>query len=679
MCGRQDDEDVVVWTTDHDRAQSYARSMRRRRVAATALVSRHRLDWAAALVLSIPVVVQSAVTLSASRAVCAAVVSLLATTSVAWRRRLPVFAVLMSGTATVAFTAVTRASPYFVFAIVLILVMYAVAADEFSGRAFAVTGVLVGYLVGVCCAAQALIDKLSVSAVAEIAAPVAIAPSVIGLAVARGRHLNDQLIAANARLEAEREVSIALAAMRERNRIARDLHDVVAHGVSVMVVQSGAARITLNDEPDLARESLREVAAAGRAALVDLRRVVGTAVLPEADLASTPDRVDELAGLVTGCRAGGVKVAVDRSGPEPSGPIGEVVFRVVQEALTNVLRHAPGATAAVSVHTDRREVRVSVLNSPVRAERDFAGSGRGLLGMRERVQAIGGTFNAATTLDGGFAVSAKLPLPVSRQSVISRVHTAGTQIAAPVIGGAIACGLAVDALVSSARHGPAWTNLCVVLLIASTLVWRRRSPLLFLIAINVLALPLSGGLTSINAPTLVSTVVFVAPTWTVSVWSAGRTASIGLAIEACFIVGEGWYWSYGVGSVVSNLVGMALLWTAGRVVGAQRRASEEVARLHAQLGAESHRLEQLRLDLEHDRLVGQLRSQVVDQVSGMVVAAEALARADPSSADAAGVEIQMIEHVGRQALVSLREILGLLRIDLDPSPLSTLLAAEASR
>jgi signal transduction histidine kinase len=648
-------------------------------MAAMAWVRGNRLDWAMALLLSVVVVVETAVALSAGRAVFAAAAALVATTSVAWCRRRPILAVLVSGAATVAFTAIARTSPFFAFAIVLILVMYVAAADELSSRSGAVTTALAGWLVGVCCAAQELLDKLSVSAVVEVALPVAVAPSVIGLTVARGRRLTEQLAAANERLESERELTILLAAMRERNRIARDLHDVVAHGVSVMVVQSGAARVTLNDEPDLARQSLHEVAVAGRAALADLRRVVGAAKIPGADLAPMLNRVDALSGLVAGCRAGGLEVTVDRSGPDLSAPIAEVVFRLIQEALTNVLRHAPGAAAAVAVDADQLEVRVSVVNSPGSVARDSAGSGIGLLGMRERVLAIGGSFHAAPSVDGGFRVVAALPLRAGRPSVTSRLRDVGRRVGPRVVGGAIACGLTVDALVSSARRGPAWVNLCIVLLIASTLIWRRRYPLLFLCVINALALPLSNGLASINIPTLVSTVVFVAPTWTVSVWSAGRVASIGLAIEACFIAGQGWYWSYGAGAVGSNLVVMALLWAVGRVVAKQRHLSEQVIRVRAQLEAEHHRLEQLQLDLEHERVVGQLRTQVVDQVSGMVVAAEALASTTTVGSEAARVEIQRIEQAGRGALANLREILGLLRIDLDPSPLSMGLTAEASR
>jgi signal transduction histidine kinase len=638
--------------------------------------SRYRLDSAAAAVLSVAAIVESAVTLSASHAVFAASISLVATSSVAWRRRLPAVAVLVSGAAAVSFTAVTRDSPSLVFAIVLILVMYVAAAAELSTKATARTVLLAGYLIGMCCATQALIDKLSASAVGEIALPVAIAPSVIGIAVARGRHLSDRLAAANVQLAAEREISIALAAMRERNRLARELHDVVAHGVSVMVVQSGAARITLSDEPHLARESLRVVAAAGRAALADLRRVVGTTTMPEPDVQPWPSRLDALSGLVARCRAGGVEVTVDRSGRDLPDVIAAAVYRIVQEALTNVLRHAPGATAAVSVRADDRMVRVSVVNSAVDAPRDSAGSGRGLLGMRERVLAVGGTLRAAPTVDGGFGVVADLPLGARGPSFASRVRAVGKSRGPVILGIAIAIGMAVDAIVSSTRTGPVWANLLLVLAITSTLIWRRRSPLIFLGAMNALALPLSNGLASINSPTLVSTVVFVLRT--VAVWSARRAALVGLATEAVFIAGEGWYWSYSASSVASNLVVMALLWTAGRVVAAQRTATAEIARLNTQLEAERDRLEQLRLDLEHERLAGQLRSQVVDRVTGMVVAAEALALADPTSATTARIEIQMVEQAGRQALAGLREILGLLRIDLDPNPLPMTTIAGAS-
>lgn len=648
--------------------------MRRRQVADTVRAGADRLDLATAVILSLVAVVESAATLSALRAVLGAVISLVVTTSVAWRRRRPSVAVVVAGTATVLFTAVTRHSPFVVFAIVLILVMYVAAVREFSAAAAAETLALVGYLVGAICATQAVVGELSVSAVAEIVLPIAVAPGAIGWAVARGRHLSQQLAAANVQLEAEREISIALAAMRERNRLARELHDVVAHGVSVMVVQAGAARVTLTDEPELARDLLREVASAGRAALADLQRVVGATETPEAEVDPWSHRDDALTGLVTRCRTGGIEVTIDRSGPELPGPIFDVVYRIVQEALTNVLRHARGATAAVGVRADGRVVRVSVISSAVSTPRDSSGSGRGLVGMRERVLAVGGSFTAAPTTGGGFGVVAVMPLRTSPLPRISRLRAVGMRVGPLVLGSALACGLLIDALVSSARRGALWTNLLCTAVIALVLIWRRRSPLFFVCVINAFALPLSNGLTSIDSPTLASTVVFVAPTWTVSVWSSRRAAFLGLAIEAGFIAGEGWYWHFGTSSVVSNLIVMALLWMAGRVVARQRAAAGEIVRVHEQLEAEGARLEQLRLDVEHDRLAGQLRSQVVDRVTGMIVTADTLVLTDLRSPD----EIRMIEQAGRQALASLREILGLLRIDLDPNPLSIEPVAGAS-
>jgi signal transduction histidine kinase len=231
-----------------------------------------------------------------------------------------------------------------------------------------------------------------------------------------------------ARLERERELAARIAVADERSRIARELHDVVAHGVSVMVVQAGAARRLLDREPSRAEDALLQVEAGGRDALADLRRMLGL-LTGDASDAGRPDGaappagerpgLDQLDGLAERMRAAGVPVELRVEGPDGELPAGLelAAYRVVQEALTNVLRHAPGATARVEVARGERELRLEVLSTlpttpdagPAPAP-DVQGAGRGLVGMRERVAAYGGELDAGPGDDGGFAVRARFPL-----------------------------------------------------------------------------------------------------------------------------------------------------------------------------------------------------------------------------------------------------------------------------
>jgi signal transduction histidine kinase len=213
-----------------------------------------------------------------------------------------------------------------------------------------------------------------------------------------------------AELEEERELFTALALQHERARIAGELHDVVGHALSVMVIQAAAGQRLVDSAPDRARQALDAIAESARQGEQDVRRLVellGGSAVGGADL-SLVDEVVERArrsGLRVSCRFEGDCEGV-------AEPVGHLAFRVVQESLTNALRYAPGAEVRIVVGTDRtgRDLTVRVQNGPpVDGTGQVVGTGQGLLGLRERVQELGGQLHAGSTSGGGWAVEAQLP------------------------------------------------------------------------------------------------------------------------------------------------------------------------------------------------------------------------------------------------------------------------------
>jgi signal transduction histidine kinase len=228
-------------------------------------------------------------------------------------------------------------------------------------------------------------------------------------------------------LELERDNQARIAVADERARIARELHDVVAHAVSVIVVQADGAGYALHSRPELAASALRTISDTGRQALVELRRLLGVLRSSgdgeQADRTPQPD-VGGLAELADTIRAVGLPVRLSTSGDLDALPtgIGLGVYRIVQESLTNTLKHAgPDVAAEVRVARmpDRVEVEVQDNGAGslagLRRRSDLAGlsGGHGLIGMRERASVLGGTLEAGPKTGGGWRVRAVLPVGVS--------------------------------------------------------------------------------------------------------------------------------------------------------------------------------------------------------------------------------------------------------------------------
>ena len=210
------------------------------------------------------------------------------------------------------------------------------------------------------------------------------------------------------RLEREHEAQARRAAIEEQARIARELHDVVAHALSVIVIQAAAADDALEDEPNPAREPISAIETAARSALGDLRRVLGV-LRDEADYEPQP-ALARLDALVERVRGTGLPVALEIEGtarPLPAA-VELSAYRIVQEALTNTLKHSGATHVRVRVHYgERLELEI---RDDGRAPSNGASSGNGLIGMRERAAMLGGELSAAPGPGGGFVVHARIPI-----------------------------------------------------------------------------------------------------------------------------------------------------------------------------------------------------------------------------------------------------------------------------
>lgn len=245
---------------------------------------------------------------------------------------------------------------------------------------------------------------------------------VLGDSIRTRRAYFAQLEERAARLEKEREAQAKVAVAAERARIARELHDVVAHNVSVMVVQADGAAYVLDAAPDQAKKALETISSTGRQALAEMRRLLGVLRTGEHEEAGEyvpqPD-VQQIEDLVEKCRSSGLPVDFKVEGTPRALPSGVelTAYRIVQEALTNTRKHG-GPNAGASVRLVYFDDGLGLLveddgkGAPheLYEEGGLDGQGHGLIGMRERVGMVGGTLDAGPRQGGGFRISALLPL-----------------------------------------------------------------------------------------------------------------------------------------------------------------------------------------------------------------------------------------------------------------------------
>ncbi|MFF0509655.1 sensor histidine kinase [Streptomyces sp. NPDC004250] len=251
---------------------------------------------------------------------------------------------------------------------------------------------------------------------------------VLGIAL-RGRREARSELAQQTSLTAEERARRTL--LEERSRIARELHDVVAHHMSVISIQAQVAPLLVENPPDELRENLAGIRQNALEALTELRRVLGVLRSEHPDVPEAPEggdplphapqpTLDRLDALVENTRAAGLTVTTQTSGTRRPLPPGVELsaYRIVQEALSNVLRHAPGATARVHLTHLPIGLRVEVSNTrPKRAPAPSQGAGHGLLGMRERVAMLDGSLTAHALPGGGYQVAAFLPVDAAEPAV----------------------------------------------------------------------------------------------------------------------------------------------------------------------------------------------------------------------------------------------------------------------
>jgi signal transduction histidine kinase len=343
----------------------------------------------------------------ARRSVPAGLFTFLLAFPLAWRRRAPITVFLVI--ATVAFAQWLASLPLFAD-VALLAALYTMAADR--PRRAAVAGAFI--LEGGAVLAAARWGQSAMVTFASLSGLV-VATLVSGLYVrARRAHIAG-LAERAARLEFERDQQALLAAAAERARISREMHDVVAHSLAVVISLANGATAKLGRDPEQSREALESICELGREALADTRRLLS--VLRTADSAavrSPQPGIEKIAGLVDRAAATGLAAALTvRGDPVPVAP-GQALsaYRIVQEAITNAVKHAEGATAiAVQLTWTPRRLEITVTDDG-HGSRRSAGPpvGFGLAGIRERAALYGGTTTAGPRSDGGWAVTATIPV-----------------------------------------------------------------------------------------------------------------------------------------------------------------------------------------------------------------------------------------------------------------------------
>jgi signal transduction histidine kinase len=296
----------------------------------------------------------------------------------------------------------------------LMVAGYTIAARPRRPRGF---GVLLGVLALVVLARMLVVSEVSALFAVVVTVLVVGVPVLLGLWIGIRRALITHLRDEAERLEREQLLDTERAKAQERARIAREMHDVVAHRVGLMVLHAGALEVSLADPAAAQQAAL--VRQTGREALQELRDILG--ILREGEdraLLDPQPTLADLDRLVQQSRDTGmaVSVAVDGTRRQLPATVERTAYRLVQEALTNVHRHAANAATEVGVRYGREELEVAVRNArPANGPHPglaLASGGHGLVGLRERVTLLGGTFQAGPRLDGGFEVRASIPCEV---------------------------------------------------------------------------------------------------------------------------------------------------------------------------------------------------------------------------------------------------------------------------
>lgn len=326
-----------------------------------------------------------------------------------WRRRFPIAALVVASVAAAVYGAFDWPDPLLPFGVFLAL---ATVFEHSSATAkWTAWGVLtLASVIGTAWITDS--DALDW----WTAALVVVGSPLIGDYLRTRKRLLEEATARIHRLEVERLVELDHARAAERARVARELHDVVAHHVTMLIVQAEAAASRAEMAGSQSQSTFDELARGGRVAMSELRQMLGALRSEDDSLLTAPrPTITDLDALLTDITASGVTVNLSVSGPVDSLPaaVDLATYRVVQEGLTNVVKHAPRSPAEVTISSTGDGITVLVLNSPApenRAAEEKGGEGVGLIGLCERVELLGGTVSARPGPLGGFRLEAHLPL-----------------------------------------------------------------------------------------------------------------------------------------------------------------------------------------------------------------------------------------------------------------------------
>jgi signal transduction histidine kinase len=506
-------------------------------------------------------------------------------------------------------------------------------------------------------------------------------PVAAGVALASHRELQRRLEAAAAMLQRSATALARRAGGAERDRVARELHDVVAHTVGLMVIQAHAAREVLPRDHQNAREAIAVVSGAGREALAELRRIVGSLPVEEYELGGPAQpslaRLDE---LIERARAAGLEV--DASLDRPMALLAPGVelagYRILQEALTNTLKHAGPTRTFVRVTIDDDALAIEVTDaggSGAGPERRSPGEpGHGLTGMHERVAVYRGELSAGPSSGGGYRVHARIPLddaatrpggsrPPISDSIETSPRSTGPASRAvrwgwvdPTVGGLLLAGFAAESL-SRHRHGPLIVELVALALIPVAAISRKRAPLLLMAVVAALSLPM------VWTPTPTGLYALLVPPYTVAAWGGPRQAAVGIGAWAAAASFSGLVTAgdSSVGDILSPIAISAIALAAGLALRGYRLRAEELERANARLASQREDRARMAIADERARIARELHMAIARDVATMVVQAEAagaLLDRDAAGADAA---LAAIVATGRPALTEMRRIVGVLR------------------
>jgi signal transduction histidine kinase len=643
------------------------------------------IDWVLAVLLTVGALADAASQPHRELGAAAIVSCVVLTGSVAWRRRNPVLSTLVAITGLIAFQLASGYAGDGSFEVAAIALNFYLLGSRTRGEESVRASVVVfAYWLAGTVVVSYDSGGGSVAEVLSSWAVLGVLPFAVGRTLATRGVLTRELASTAARLQDEQELHTRRAGAEERNRMARELHDVIAHNVSVMVIQTSAARRVASTELEAARQALRVVEGSGREALVELRRIVGVLRHTDEELAgSAAPGLAQLNALADRARAAGLPVDLHLQGSVAALAPGLdlVAYRVVQEALTNAIKHAGPARAQVKVSVGAREVELEVTDTGRRValrHGEEERSGHGLVGMSERVMLYGGDLHAGRCSSGGFEVRARIPLDGTTSSPAPPPPETGPTISRPVLSGAanplrwpwldpllaavLLVAFEIEVLTSSARRGPLVLNIAIVAAMALAAIWRRRSPLLFLLVVGMLANVLNGGLDSLHNSTVTGLYTVLLPTYTVAAWEERRRAILGLAIFLGGAALQTLILSHDTaGYFAGGAFTLSAAWAAGRAIRSRRVLTAELERRSARLQAERDDRARLAVAGERTRIARELHTLVAHSVTGMVVQAEAargLLDGDGAQADTA---MDAIEHTGRQALSEMRRILGVLR------------------